>query len=112
MKRLFAYVRYIDNLLERDDLNWEEEVKKHKEHMAIFQHDMLVCTVEMVAIVVSCFMYLWSAPTYELFLFSGAAIIVVFVLSLIMELKLGKIYSQYDEMMKKLGEAFDMPKKK
>ena len=46
-KRILAYLAYIDNLLEKDDADWEEEKKKHLVQIGFFAHERLVHLIVM-----------------------------------------------------------------
>ena len=111
MKRLCEYVKYIDRLLQRDDLNWEEEAKKHKDHMEIFRHGQLVNRMELIAGIISFFIMIYAFPTFFSFVIAMGVIIVYAVILEIENSKIKRIDAQYDEMMKRLGEAFYMSKK-
>ena len=47
-KRILAYLQYIDNLLLEEELDWEEEIKKHLVQISFFAHERLVHLIVMV----------------------------------------------------------------
>ena len=46
-KRILAYLAYIDELLEKEDLDWEKEIKKHLVQIGFFAHERLVHLIVM-----------------------------------------------------------------
>lgn len=117
-KRVEAYLSYIDELLEKENVDWEKEIKDHLIQIAFFAHERLVhliVTVLFALATIICILYLN---------FSGSIIIAALVFALLillipyimhyylLENSVQKMYQQYDVMKNKLGEAFYIEEKK
>ena len=46
-KRITEYLAYIDGLLEKEDVDWEKEMKKHLVQIAFFAHERFVHLIVM-----------------------------------------------------------------
>jgi hypothetical protein len=111
-KRILAYLDYIDNLLERDDVDWEKESKKHLVQIAFFAHGRQVHLIVMVLFALAAIitvLYLDFSGSMIIF----ALVIAIFVLLIpyinhyyLLENSVQRMYVQYDRMMEKQGEAF------
>lgn len=111
-KRVLAYLKYIDELLEKDDANWEEEIKKHLIQIGFFAHERLV------HLIVTVLFALMTIASILYCNYTGAiialALTVAFLILLIpyimhyylLENSVQKMYVQYDIMMNKAGKAF------
>jgi hypothetical protein len=111
-KRILAYLDYIDNLLERDDVDWEKESKKHLVQIAFFAHERQVHLIVMALFALAAIitvLYLNFSGSMIIF----ALVIAIFVLLIpyinhyyLLENSVQRMYVQYDKMMEKQGEAF------
>jgi hypothetical protein len=111
-KRILAYLDYIDGLLERDDVDWEAESKKHLVQIAFFAHERQVHLIVMVLFALAAIitvLYLDFSGSMIIF----ALVIAIFVLLIpyinhyyLLENSVQRMYVQYDKMMEKQGEAF------
>lgn len=110
--RIKQYLAYIDKLLEADDndINWEEEMKKHLVQIAFFAHERLIhliVTVTFAILTVIAFLYTFSN-------FSIPMILLIFMLLVLMvpyikhyfllENSVQDMYEQYDKMQEKAGK--------
>lgn len=109
-KRILAYLDYVEGLLERDDLDWEDEIKKHLTQIAFFAHERLVHLIVMVLFaIVTVFSILYFNYTGKLEI---VALIVTLLMLLIpyiahyylLENSVQKMYTQYDRMLEKKGD--------
>lgn len=111
-KRITEYLAYIDALLERDDMDWEQERQKHLVQIAFFAHERQVHLIVMA-------LFALATVISILYLnFSGSLIIVALVLALLvllipyvmhyylLENSVQKMYEQYDRMMNKIEPSF------
>ena len=110
--RITQYLQYIDELLEKDDVDWEKEKEKHLVQIAFFAHERLVHLIVMA-------LFSLSTVIAILYLnFSGDVIIAALVLALfvlllpyvmhyyLLENSVQRMYEQYDKMMNKTENAF------
>ena len=111
-KRILEYLDYVDGILARDDLDWDEEIKKHLVQISFFAHERLVhliVTVLFALMTIGSILYLnFTGNMVILFL-----VIALFVLLIpyimhyyLLENSVQRMYVQYDAMRAKLGEAF------
>lgn len=113
-KRILAYLAYVDELLLCDDVDWEKEARKHLVQISFFAHERLVhliVTVLFALMTIASILYLNF--TGKLVIFALVVALMVLMVPYIMhyyllENSVQKMYAQYDEMMKKQGEAFHM----
>lgn len=110
--RITQYLQYIDELLEKDDVDWEKEKEKHLVQIAFFAHERLVHLIVMA-------LFALATVIAILYLnFSGDVIIAALVLALfvlllpyvmhyyLLENSVQRMYEQYDKMMNKTENAF------
>ncbi len=116
-ERVLTYLEYIDKLLEKDDLDWENEIRKHLIQIGFFAHERLVHLIVTVLFAIGtiiCVLYLN---------FSGSMIILALVVALLillipyimhyylLENSVQRMYKQYDKMLNKLNSSFSMEEK-
>lgn len=106
-KRILNYRKYIDELLMRDDLDWEAVIREHLIQISFFQHERLIHLVvtvtfallEMIAIGLSV-----AAFTLWIGLLAIALLILLIPYVrhyYILENEVQKMYWQYDQMVEK-----------
>ncbi|MDE6434634.1 MAG: hypothetical protein K2L07_10460 [Lachnospiraceae bacterium] len=112
--RIKKYLAYIDKLLEEDrqDTNWEEEMKKHLVQIAFFAHERLIHLIVTVTFAILTVM----AFLYTIGNFSIAMVMLIFALMCLMipyikhyyllENSVQQMYEQYDSMQQKVGTGF------
>lgn len=117
-KRILAYLKYIDELLENDNANWDEEIKKHLVQIGFFAHERLV------HLIVTVLFALMTMATILYCNYTGSMIALALTVALLvllipyimhyylLENSVQKMYVQYDEMMNKAKSAFKMPDNK
>lgn len=110
--RIKEYIRYINALLESEDeqIDWEEERRKHLVQIAFFAHERLIhliVTVLFAILTVLIFLYLLGHFTVSVL----ALLVVVMVLLVpyikhyfLMENSVQFMYEQYDKMLEKDGK--------
>ncbi len=115
-KRILAYLSYIDNLLENDNVNWDEEIKKHLVQIGFFAHERLV------HLIVTVLFALMTMATILYVNYTGSMIGLALTVALLvllipyimhyylLENSVQKMYTQYDCMMNKAGKSFSMNK--
>lgn len=111
-KRITAYLAYIDDLLEQEEVDWEREKEKHLVQIAFFAHERLVHLIVMVLFALSTvisILYLNYSGSIVVF----ALVVALFVLLVpyvmhyyLLENSVQKMYVQYDAMMNKIEKSF------
>ena len=113
-KRVLAYLKYIDELLETEDADWEDEIKKHLVQISFFAHERLV------HLIVTVLFALMTMATILYCNYTGSMITVALTLALLvllipyimhyylLENSVQKMYVQYDAMMNKSTQAFSI----
>lgn len=111
--RIRQYMAYIDNLLESEDedIDWDEEMKKHLVQIAFFAHERfihLIVTVLFALISMMVFLYAFSIFSIPIFLL----IVMLLVLLIpyikhyfLLENSVQDMYEQYDKMQAKAGHS-------
>lgn len=112
--RITQYLKYIDELLQKEDVDWEKEKEKHLVQIAFFAHERLVHLIVMV-------LFALATVISILYLnFTGSISILLLVVSLfvllvpyvmhyyLLENSVQKMYEQYDKMMNKNEENFQV----
>ncbi len=112
--RIRQYLTYISKLLEseNEDINWEEEMKKHLVQIAFFAHERLIhllVTITFAILTVMVFLY-------TIYNFSFPMLLLIFALMCLMipyikhyyllENSVQMMYEQYDRMQEKVGKSF------
>lgn len=111
-KRILAYLAYIDALVERDDIDWEKETKKHLVQISFFAHERLVHLIVMflfaLGTVLSILYFNFSEDMMILALtVSFFVLLVPYVMHYyLLENSVQKMYRQYDIMMNKIEPSF------
>ncbi len=107
-KRILNYRKYIDELLTRDDVDWETVKAQHLVQISFFQHERLIHLIvtvlfALLEVVTLCTSVIMFTP------FLGILVVLILVLLIpyvrhyyILENEVQKMYWQYDEMQNKL----------
>lgn len=117
-KRILTYRKYMDELLLREDVDWERIREEHLVQVGFFQHERLIHLI--VTVVFALFTVLSIGMAFLLMAQgtdgAGSLLLVVaacLVLLLtyvrhyyILENEVQKMYRQYDEIAAKLGESY------
>ena len=114
-KRIVAYLDYIDELLKRDDVDWDDALKKHLDQIAFFSHERLVHLIVFVLVALCTVMSILALViSNEIVIIP--LIVMLFVLLVpycmhyyLLENSVQRMYDQYDEMVRKSGEYFKSP---
>lgn len=111
--RIRQYLAYVDKLLEaeEDNVDWEEEMKKHLVQIAFFAHERLIhliVTVTFAILTVMAFLYTFSN-------FSISMLLLILMLMVLMvpyikhyfllENSVQDMYEQYDKMQERAGKS-------
>lgn len=113
-KRIQAYLAYIDELLKKDDLNWEEEKKKHLIQIAFFAHErqvhLIVMALFALATVITVLYLNFTGSMAILALtFALFVLLVPYVMHYyLLENSVQRMYDQYDAMVNKTQDGFHM----
>jgi hypothetical protein len=117
--RIKKYLLYIDQLLDSDrqDIDWEEEMKKHLVQIGFFAHERLIhlmVTVTFAILTVMCFLYTISnfSMTMLLLIFALMCLMIPYIKHYyLLENSVQEMYEQYDRMQQKAGTGFIRGKK-
>ncbi len=116
-QRILRYRRYIDELLEQENVDWRQTAAEHLVQIGFFQHERLIhlivtvtfALLEMMAI----FMTMMSFALGELNVAMIGLVVLLLVLLIpyirhyyILENETQKMYAQYDEMLNRQHPAF------
>lgn len=119
-KRILNYRRYMDEMLLREDVDWEKLKAEHLTQIAFFQHERfihLVVTVifTLLTMISICMAFILMAFGAE----GGPGWLLIMAVFLVLEIpyvrhyyilenEVQKMYGQYDTIVAKLGEGFSM----
>ena len=117
-KRILTYRKYMDELLLRENADWEQIRREHLVQVGFFQHERLIHLI--VTVIFALFAVLSVGMAFLLMAFgtegAGSWLLVVaaFLVLLvpyvrhyyILENEVQKMYRQYDEIIAKLGEGY------
>ena len=106
-KRILNYRKYIDELLMRDDLDWETVIKEHLIQISFFQHERLIHLIVTITFaVLEVIVIGLCVVSFTL----GVGLLAIALLILlvpyirhyyILENEVQKMYWQYDKMVEK-----------
>lgn len=106
-KRILNYRKYIDELLSRDDLDWEAVIREHLIQISFFQHERLIHLIVTVTfallevIVVGCLVMSFT-PEVALLALAILVLLIPYIRHYyILENEVQKMYGQYDKMVEK-----------
>ncbi|MCM1102398.1 MAG: hypothetical protein NC079_08725 [Clostridium sp.] len=117
-KRILNYRRYMDELLAREDADWEKVRAEHLVQVGFFQHERLIHLIVTVIFAVLTVMAICMSFLLMSIGAEGAigwlAVVAVFLVLLIpyvrhyyiLENEVQKMYAQYDRIAAKLGAGF------
>ena len=117
-KRILTYRKYMDELLLKEDADWEKVRAEHLVQVGFFQHERLVhlivtVTFALFAVLSVGMAFLLMAQGTEgaeSWFFVVAAFLVLLVPYVrhyyILENEVQKMYRQYDEIIAKMGEGY------
>ena len=106
-KRILNYRKYIDELLMRDDLDWETVIKEHLIQISFFQHERLIHLIVTITFaILEVIVIGLCVVSFTL----GVGLLAIALLILlvpyirhyyILENEVQKMYWQYDQMVEK-----------
>lgn len=112
--RIRQYMAYIESLLESEEenINWEEEMKKHLVQIAFFAHERLIHLIVTVTFAILAFLvFLYTINNFSvsmLLLITALMILLIPYIKhyFLLENSVQDMYEQYDRMQKKVGRSF------
>ena len=113
-KRILQYLSYIDEVLDNDDSDWEEEIKKHLIQIGFYAHERLVHLIVTVLFAfgtVICILYVnYTGSMAIVALTVGLCVLLIpYVMHYyLLENSVQRMYRQYDEMQNKLKKSFKL----
>lgn len=117
-KRILTYRKYMDELLLREDADWERIREEHLVQIGFFQHERLI---HLIVTVIFALLTVFSIGMTFLLMVQGTEgalswllVVAAFLILLIpyvrhyyiLENEVQKMYRQYDEIAAKLGENY------
>ena len=109
-KRIKEYLAYVDKLLVRDDVDFDEEMRRHLVQIEFFMHERLIhllVTILFAILTVGCCVTFVVTEKIQILLLAAA----LFVLLIpyirhyyLLENSVQRMYDQYDKMMEKAGK--------
>ena len=117
-KRILSYRKYMDELLLREDADWERIREEHLVQIGFFQHERLI---HLIVTVIFALLTVFSIGMAFLLMAQGTEgalswllVVAAFLILLIpyvrhyyiLENEVQKMYRQYDEIAAKLGENY------
>lgn len=114
-KRILMYRKRIDELLMKEEANWENVLKEHLTQIAFFQHERLIHLIVTVLFALLEFLVILGTVILTAMDNTNVALSVMTVLLLvllvpyirhyyILENEVQKMYGQYDKMLEKIKE--------
>ena len=111
-KRILAYRKRIDELLKKEDADWAKVLEEHLVQVAFFQHERLIHLIVTVLFAVLEIMSILGTVILSALEKGNIALALMTVLLLvllipyirhyyILENEVQKMYTQYDELLKK-----------
>ena len=111
-KRILAYRKRIDELLKKEDADWAKALEEHLVQVAFFQHERLIHLIVTVLFAVLEIMSILGTVILSALEKGNIALAIMTVLLLvllipyirhyyILENEVQKMYTQYDELLKK-----------
>ena len=114
-KRILAYRKRIDELLQKEDTNWEKILEEHLTQVAFFQHERLIHLIVTVLFAVLEIMSILGTVILAAMESGNIAMSLLTILLLvllipyirhyyILENEVQKMYVQYDKLLEKIEE--------
>ena len=111
-KRILAYRKRIDELLKKEDADWAKVLEEHLVQVAFFQHERLIHLIVTVLFAVLEIMSILGTVILSALEKGNIALAIMTILLLvllipyirhyyILENEVQKMYTQYDELLKK-----------
>ncbi len=116
-ERIKQYLAYMEELLEREDLDVEVEAKRHLAQIAFFAHERLIhliVTVLFALMTVAVFLYVMLYPSAPLFilLFLLLVLLIPYIKHYyLLENSVQRMYEQYDKLLVKKYDSVFQHKK-
>ncbi len=109
-KRILGYRKYIDELLQREDLDWEEVIREHLIQVSFFQHERLIhlivtVTFALLEVITIALCVTAFSPGVGLLAIALLVLLIPYIRHYyILENEVQKMYFQYDRMAEKRYE--------
>lgn len=112
--RIRQYMVYVERLLEseEEDINWEEEMKKHLIQIAFFAHERFIHLIVTVTFAILAFLvFLYTINNFSISMLLLIAALMILLIPYIrhyflLENSVQDMYEQYDRMQEKVGKSF------
>lgn len=112
--RIRQYMAYVEKLLasEDEDINWEDEMKKHLIQIAFFAHERLIHLIVTVTFAILAFLvFLYTINNFSVSMLLLIAALMILLIPYIkhyflLENSVQDMYEQYDRMQEKVRKSF------
>ena len=104
-KRILNYRKYIDELLQKDNLDWDEVIREHLIQVSFFQHERLIhlivtVTFAILEVIVIGLCVTAFLPGLGLLALALLVLLIPYIRHYyILENEVQKMYAQYDRML-------------
>lgn len=104
-QRILSYRKYIDELLKKDDLDWEAVIREHLIQISFFQHERLIhlivtVTFAVLEVIVLGLSVVSFTPGVGLLAIAILILLIPYIRHYyILENEVQKMYRQYDQMV-------------
>ena len=104
-ERLKNYIRYIDELLKKENINYEEEIKEHLIQISFFQHERLIhLIVTVVFAIMTLIILLYTLINTSLMMIILTGLFLILLIPYIrhyyiLENGVQYMYKQYDKLI-------------
>lgn len=109
-KRILNYRRYIDELLQKDNPDWDEVIREHLIQVSFFQHERLIhlivtVTFAILEVIVIGLCVTAFSPGLGLLALALLVLLIPYIRHYyILENEVQKMYAQYDRMVLKRAD--------
>ena len=110
-KRILNYRKYIDELLQKDNLDWDEVIREHLIQVSFFQHERLIhlivtVTFAILEIIVIGLCVTAFSPGLGLLALALLVLLIPYIRHYyILENEVQKMYAQYDRLWQGICHA-------
>ncbi len=106
-KRILNYRKYIDELLQQEDVDWEKLIKEHLIQISFFQHERLIhlivtVTFALLEVIAVALCVLAFSPGVGMLALAILILLIPYIRHYyILENEVQEMYFQYDKMVEK-----------
>ncbi len=113
--RILSYLNYIDEILsDKSERDWDETISNHIEQIRFFQHERIVHLIVFSLVAICTVICILFYVTYEVIVILPLILLLLILLVpycmhyYLLENSVQKMYDQYDKMVAKKQQYFDI----